>query len=47
MKRKTIPTIAKVIGGVLLSSIGISDYANKKELSGTPKIGKWYQKLRA
>ena len=30
------------IGRILLSRMGLSDYANKKELSGTPKVGKWY-----
>ncbi len=34
--------IMKIVGGILLSKIGLSDYANKKELSGTPEIGKWY-----
>lgn len=35
-------SILKVLGGILLSRIGLSDYANKKELSGVPKVGKWY-----
>ncbi|MCM1220041.1 MAG: pectin acetylesterase-family hydrolase [Lachnospiraceae bacterium] len=35
-------SLMKVIGGILLSRMGLSDYANKKELSGTPEAGKWY-----
>lgn len=42
MKLKQIGTIAKIVGGILLSRMGLSDYANKKELIGTPKVGKWY-----
>lgn len=39
---KKFGRIMGVVGGILLSRMGLSDYANKKELSGTPKTGKWY-----
>ena len=42
MELKKIGAIAKILGWILLSHIGLSDYANKKELTGTPQVGKWY-----
>ena len=39
---KRFGRIMRIAGGIMLSKMGLTDYANKKELLGTPEIGKWY-----